>query len=335
MFFSKTLVLSLGAIGASGGPVEIFRAEYRSAGVGNVDLASRSFDPAPLDPSPTLRQRATPFWTQVGHGVFWVGIGALAQGSAWLDMVESCEEYSENKKISTGASCVFSALTNVFKTGIYATGSFHAAITIKNVIFPPNNGGGSKRDLAENAEWTVLWDSMSEDQKLDFQSLWKQSGGLHLHRLDNGIDDISNSVTMYLSHDEDAGTPHYRHITNGTHGMIHTLSDQDFSFLGLAKRGDKFKFSKTIHGIKLSYRRPCIYEQLKETNKVDGDLISAVTNMVSYMDAHPHKAWDFEWADNKSKNEIMYGTLTVETKPFGMNYVSPDFVPQQSVCERT
>lgn len=336
MLFTQAFLLCLGAVGSYSSPVLISTFDNPTSDSVNAALAPTLTKDTALEVTHlALKPRATPFWTQVGHGVFWTGIGAVWQGSAWLDMIESCEEFYENRKLSKGAACVFSVLTNVCKTAIFAVGSFHATMNFRNIIYPQNNGGGAKRDLNEDFDWTGMWDSMSTDQLVNVRSQWKDSNDLHLHRLDNGTSDLLNSVTIYLSHHEDASVPHYRHITNGTHGTVHSLFGQEPAGNSLSKRGDTFKFSKKIHGVKLSYRHPCIYEQVKSTSKMNSDLISAMTNMVDYMKGNPHSRWNMEWADQQNGNEIMYGTLTIENKPYGKNYESPNFVPDQATCVRT
>ena len=329
MLLSKILTSAFVVNGVFSTPVEIVSPFSTSVKSGFVFTQTTTTDLEIAGTTP-LQPRATPFWTQVGNGIFWTGIGAIAQGSAWVEMIKSCEEYSDDKKLSTGASCVFSVLTNVVNTAIFAVGSFHATISWKNVMYPPNNP--TKRDSPEDFDWTSMWDSMSIEQRLQARAQWQGPTGLHLHRLDNGTSDIPNSITTYLSQDEDASAPHYRHVTNGTHGFVQPLVNMDTPVDSLVKRGDKFKWSKNIYGVKLSYEHPCIYEQMKPTDSVNSDLINTMYNMVKYMDSHPHSSWNMEWADQNTANQIMYGTLVVETTPFGKNYDSPNFIPQQSTC---
>lgn len=271
---------------------------------------------------------------QFGKGIFWFGVGAVGQGGqVWRDIVSTCKEFSDNKELADGQSCVWSILETTFHAAVYAQGSYQTAITFANVMQGALAGGNGKRDDNHSKNWASRWSSFSTEQKDQLRSQMRQvNRNINLHSVGDGSPNLDNSLSLFISHgDKDATGPYIRHVTNGTHGFTHPVSPQQQKSPIHARADTSWGFGNNVAGLKFSYDRPCIGEVVVDTVQNGDDYVDSIVAFEQYAAANPSDRWTIEWDDQQSGNLIMYGTLVAEQSGFGSDYEDPNFNPA-GVC---
>lgn len=268
---------------------------------------------------------------QFGKGIFWFAVGTVAQGGqVWNDIVTSCRQFADEKDVADGQTCVWSLLTTMFHSAVYAQSIAQTSITFANVMHGLTSGGNVRRAEAGTAYWTSRWYSLSAAQKDQLRSQMRDvHHGISLHSVGDGSSDIDNSASYYMSHGDDGRAgPYIRHVTNGTHGFIHPVMPGQQHPANFHKRTDPtFGFGQNVAGVKFSYNHPCMHEVVADNVQNGDDFLDSVVGFEQYAAANPSDKWTIEFDDQYSGNLIMYGTLVAERGGFGSEYEEPTFNP--------
>ncbi|KAH9835950.1 hypothetical protein Tdes44962_MAKER01869 [Teratosphaeria destructans] len=208
---------------------------------------------------------------QLGKGVFWFGVGAVGQGGeVWRNITNSCREFTNNPGVfsdstafANGQDCMYSVLFTSFHAAMYARGAYQTAITFGNVMTGLAGGGNGKPHVNGSVDWASIWSRADQDQKSQIRSQLQGKG--YLHSLENGSPDVADSITFYLGHHENITGPYFRHVTNGSHGFIHSVVPDTNATQshGNQRRqsADVFGWkSDDVAGLKFSYDRSSLHE---------------------------------------------------------------------------
>ncbi|KAK4542488.1 hypothetical protein LTR36_006740 [Oleoguttula mirabilis] len=299
--------------------------------ISGVTSVSQSIQPTTAAPMPTglLLERQGFSWRNFKKGTLTVFAAAYAVGDTlWVALVEQCQEFANNTAASTGVQCVYRCIETIIKFAwwyrTFNNGNFE---TILNSL-----AGETKRDASNHTGWHGHWHGLSADQQSDVRSQLPQTPGFWMHSIGDGSPDITGSAAFHFAADG-ANDASFRHVTNGSHGFLHTLtptsngtnSTEQSKRAVLTDSNDYFSFGEDVTGVKLSYIHPC---DQNYGDFAEGDLDEVVNDLVqSFLQGGADK---YAIEVDGGSDPVLYGSLIVEGSGFGENYEGIDFTPENS-----
>lgn len=322
MRFSHIIALTLAVLGVYGNPVTVMSLERD-----NVIGIPSGLLPAPDIGLSTLEKRQTFLQWKTTHGIFGAVVSLARRGmQVWIDLANTCEEWNGETKTSARITCVWNAASLIIMTALdgyaYATGAASIANTLAAA-------GVAKRDEQGRFVWSSHWDQLDANQQARARSQLPQPRGLYLHSIADGIPELTDSVAFHFATNS-TGRMALRHITNGTHGLVHTLDHGANSTVSKRATADTYTWSNAVAGMKLSYQLPCDDEHIPMNEQNNIDILNTVLGWISwatFSDSNASDAYNIELVDTYSGKNIMLGTFIAEGAGFGNNYEGLSFTP--------